>query len=106
MFSLLLFLFLPFQASAASASELSSCCVLGEQCFSICFTAFGGVDPSCFANCHAYYCPVCDPLPSMSDSGEVPDFAAVVASVGALSYVVISACFLFSFLGGLSFGRK
>jgi len=83
--------------------DLISCCSKGDQCFSICIVS-GGIDPGCFANCHAFYCPVCD-SPSSSSSDSV-DFAAVVYSVDTLTYVVIAACILFSFLFGYSGGRK
>jgi len=86
--------------------ELHSCCVGGNQCFSLCVVS-GGIDPDCFGRCHDFYCPVCDPLSSSSvyDSDSL-SFAAVAQSLDVLSYVVIAACVLFSFLLGFSGGRK
>jgi len=54
-------------SSEYTASDFSSCCTQGNQCFTICTLGDGvSMDPSCFANCHAYYCPVCDAVSSSS----------------------------------------
>lgn len=46
-----------------------------------------------------------DPWPGAIGTDSL-GFGAVVASVDSLSYVVIAACFLFSFFNGLSLGRR
>jgi len=98
-------LFLAASAFALSQGGLLSCCSLGDQCFSICSVSTG-IDPNCFSNCHNFYCPVCDLPPASSSSEAGYDFGVFAASSDVLSYTVLAACYLFSFLSGLSMGRK
>jgi len=123
MFFFLFLFFLPSLAfSAVDCSAYDLCptgppaCCIGNRCYDFCasgYCLYEYVGTSAGIITGLYQVNSCLPFPSSSSVGSVVgsdtvsyDFAAVVQSLGVLSYILIAVCVLFSFLFGYSGGRK